>query len=68
MHHTSISLESLEGDILQQLFHQMGRDGVPLDEVSNRMNRISYLKGRRQHARKKHSQTHILVSDIHVRI
>ena len=33
----------------QQLFHQMGRDGVPLDEVSNLMSRISHPKGRRQH-------------------
>ena len=52
----------------QQLFHQMGRDGVPLDEVSNLMSRISYPKGRRQHARKKPSQTHVLVSDIDARM
>ena len=30
---------------IQQLFHQMGRDGVPLDKISNLMSRISYLKG-----------------------
>ena len=29
----------------QQLFHQMVRDGVPLDKMSNRMSRMSHLKG-----------------------
>ena len=48
----------------QQLSHQMGRDGVPLDEVSNLMSRMSCLKRQRQHSRKKPSQTHVLVSDV----
>ena len=51
-HHAG--LPSTKKDWFQQLFHQMGRDGVPLDEVSNRMNRISYLKGRRQQIGRAH--------------
>ena len=33
------------GPIDQQLSHQMGRDRVPLDKISNLMSRISDLKG-----------------------
>ena len=63
-HNEWFSFSGATGNDPQQLFHQMGRDGVPLDEASNPMSRMSHLKGRRQHARKKPSQTHVLASDI----
>ena len=46
---------------------KMGRDGVPLDEVSNPMSRTSHLKRQRQHSRKKPAQTHVLTSDVNAR-
>ena len=64
----SLQQETNNLGLQQQLFHQMGHDGVPLDEVSNLMSQISHLKGRRQHAQKKPSQTHVLVSDVNVRM